>query len=225
MTAKFKLKIGIDILMTLGLLFLSGFQFWGDRAHEWAGAGMFVLFILHHMLNLNWYRNLFRGTYTWLRGVQTLIDLLLFATMAAQMYSGIILSRYVFDFLPIEGGMALARRLHILGAYWGFLLMSLHLGMHWNMILGMLRKWMGQRMASKGGRMVAVILGCGIAAYGVWVLVKRDFITYLFLRSEFVFMDYGEPLAMFYGDYLAVMGVGVFVAYYGGKMLKGLRIW
>lgn len=102
------------------------------------------------MLNLNWYRNLFRGTYTWLWGVQTLIDLLLFAAMAAQMYSGIILFRYVFDFLPIEGGMALARRLHILGAYWGFLLMSLHLGMHWNMILGMLRKWMGQRTASKG---------------------------------------------------------------------------
>lgn len=225
MTAKFKLKIGIDILMILGLLFLSGFQFWGDRAHEWVGAGMFVLFILHHMLNLNWYKNLFRGTYTWLRGVQTLIDLLLFDAMAAQMYSGIILSRYVFDFLPIEGGMALARRLHILGAYWGFLLMSLHLGMHWNMILGMLRKWMGQRRASKGGRMIAAILGCGIVVYGVWVLVKRDFITYLFLRSEFVFMDYGEPLAVFYGDYLAVMGLGVFVAYYGGKMLKGLQIW
>lgn len=60
--------------------------------------------------------------------------------------------------------------------------------------------------------------------YGVWVLVKRDFITYLFLRSEFVFMDYGEPLAVFYGDYLAVMGLGVFAAYCGGKMLKGLRM-
>lgn len=36
--------------------------------------------------------------------------------------------------------MSFARRLHILGAYWGFLLMSRHLGLHWNMIIGMLRK-------------------------------------------------------------------------------------
>ena len=43
-------KIVIDILMTLLLLFLMGYQFWGDAAHEWAGAGMFALFIIHHLL-------------------------------------------------------------------------------------------------------------------------------------------------------------------------------
>ena len=47
--------------------------------------------------------------------------------MAVLMYSSIVLSRYVFAFLPIERGLALARRLHILGSYWGFLMMSLHL--------------------------------------------------------------------------------------------------
>ena len=47
--------------MTLGLLFLMGYQFWQDAAHEWAGAGMFLLFLLHHVLNGNWYRTLLRG--------------------------------------------------------------------------------------------------------------------------------------------------------------------
>ena len=37
-------------------------------------------------------------------------------------------------------GPAFARRLHILGSYWGFLLMSLHLGLHWNAVLGMVKK-------------------------------------------------------------------------------------
>lgn len=54
-------RITVDVLMTLGLLFLMGYQFWGDAAHEWAGAGMFLLFILHHILNRRWYRVLFRG--------------------------------------------------------------------------------------------------------------------------------------------------------------------
>ena len=47
MKPKAKVKIAVDVLMTLGMLFLMGYQFWGDVAHEWAGAGMFVLFILH----------------------------------------------------------------------------------------------------------------------------------------------------------------------------------
>ena len=64
MKAKARLKIIIDVLMTLALLFLMGYQFWGDVAHEWVGAGMFVLFILHHVLNSSWYKSLFRGAWT-----------------------------------------------------------------------------------------------------------------------------------------------------------------
>lgn len=36
--------------------------------------------------------------------------------------------------------MALARRFHILGSYWGFLLMNVHLGLHWNMVIRMAQK-------------------------------------------------------------------------------------
>lgn len=44
-------KIIVDVLMTLVLLFLMGYQFWGEAAHEWAGAGMLLLFLAHHFLN------------------------------------------------------------------------------------------------------------------------------------------------------------------------------
>ena len=47
---KSKLKLAVDILMTLTLLFLMGYQLWGESAHEWAGAFMLVLFIAHHAL-------------------------------------------------------------------------------------------------------------------------------------------------------------------------------
>lgn len=41
-----------------------GYQFWGETAHEWIGAGMFFLFIAHHILNFSWYRSILKGTYT-----------------------------------------------------------------------------------------------------------------------------------------------------------------
>ena len=64
MKPKTAVKIAVDVLMTLALLFLMGYQFWQDAAHEWVGAGMFLLFILHHILNGSWYRSICKGKYT-----------------------------------------------------------------------------------------------------------------------------------------------------------------
>lgn len=223
MKPKSILKFTVDIMMTVLLLFLMGYQFWGETAHEWIGAGMFFLFIAHHILNFSWYRSIFKGKYTAVRVVTLCIDLLVLLAMLMQMYSGIVMSRYVFDFIPINGGMSLARRLHILGAYWGFLLMSLHLGLHWNMILGMLRKAAGIKSKAKSRSIIAFIIGLAIAGYGVWAFISRDFLTYLFLKSEFVFLDYNEPKILFTIDYLALMGLCIFIAHYGTKLIRKFK--
>lgn len=55
MKTKMKIKILIDFLMTISLLFLMAYQITGQNLHEWLGAGMLVLFIIHNILNLKWY--------------------------------------------------------------------------------------------------------------------------------------------------------------------------
>lgn len=122
------LKLTVDIVMTILLFLLMTYELVGQAAHEWIGIGMFLLFILHHILNRSWSRNLFKGKYTAFRMAQTVIVVLVLASMAGSMVSGVILSRYVLSFLPIKGGRAFARTLHMLSAYWGFVFMSLHLG-------------------------------------------------------------------------------------------------
>lgn len=216
-----KIKMTIDVLMTAALLFLMGYQFWGETAHEWVGAGMFVLFLLHHILNGSWHKNLFRGKYSPMRIFLTVIDVLTLLSMIAQMYSGIVLSRHVFAFLPIESGLAFARRLHILGSYWGFLLMSLHLGLHWNMVLGAVKRKFP--VTSQRVHYLSVGIGLAVALYGAWVFVKRDFAIYMFLQSEFVFMDYEEAKVLFYLDYLSLMGTCIFISHYVGKLLRSLK--
>ena len=110
---KKKSKLAVDILMTLTLLFLMGYQLWGETAHEWAGAFMLVLFLAHHVLNTAWHRNLFRGKYTRVRILTSAVDLALFVVMICLMVSGITMSRHVFAFLPISGGMGTARLVHM----------------------------------------------------------------------------------------------------------------
>ncbi len=80
-----KLKKAVDVMMTAALLFLMGYQFWGGKAHEWAGAGIFVLFAAHHILNWRWYRNLFRGKYSPMRIFQAGVDVLTFLSMVVLM--------------------------------------------------------------------------------------------------------------------------------------------
>ena len=216
-----KLKRIVDVLMTAALLILMGYQFWGEKAHEWVGAGTFVLFVAHHILNRGWYRSLFLGKYSPRRIFQVCVDMLTLLSMSALMYSGIVLSRHVFAFLPIESGLALARRLHILGSYWGFVLMSLHLGLHWNMVLGLFQR--KSKAVSRSLRRTGFILGSAAALYGAWVFVKRNFFTYLFLRSEFVFLDYEESKILYYMDYLCLMGLFIFISHYTGKFLRLLK--
>ena len=224
MKPKARLKVGIDILMTLLLLFLMGYQFWGDAAHEWAGAGMFALFIIHHLLNGSWHKNLIRGKYNLSRILMLVINILLFADMLGLMISGIMLSNHVFAFLGISGGMSFARLLHMASSYWGFMLMSLHLGLHWGKILGMIRRAGKERKEASGTvKMFLRILGTVIAVYGLTMFIRRDLLTYMLIRTQFVFLDFNEPVPLFYIDCLAMMGTFIWIAYWLSALTCGKR--
>lgn len=222
MKPKAILKIAIDVLMTLNLLFLMGYQFWGEIAHEWAGAGMFLLFVIHHILNGNWYKVLFRGKCSPFRIFQLIVDLLAFLAMVGLIISAVMLSNHVFAFLNIQGGMSFARLTHMAASHWGFILMALHLGLHWGMFIGIAKKTMKLKNPSRMRKVILPILGSGIAVYGLTVFLRRNLLTYMLLQTQFVFLDFGESIPLFYLDYLAMMGTFIFLAYYISKLLRKL---
>ncbi len=218
MKPKMALKITSDIVMTIAMLLLMAHALVGQTAHEWLGAGMFLLFILHHILNFKWSKNLLKGKYTAFRVAQTVIAVSVFAVMVGLMVSGIVLSRHVFHFLQISGGRSLARTVHMLCSYWGFVLMSLHLGLHWTMMMAMARK-----LTKQPSRIRRIVLGCLaalIAGYGVYAFVAQDIGSYMFLKNQFVFFDFDEPLILFFLDYIAVMGLFVCIGHYLAVRLR-----
>lgn len=218
MKSKWIVRILADIGMTVVLLLLMAYSLIGERMHEWIGCSMFALFVIHHVLNIKWCRNLFRGRYTPFRIVQTLLVALMLCSMIGSMVSGIVLSRHVFADLPIEVGSAWARTVHMICAYWGFVFMSLHLGLHWNIMMGMGKKLF--RKPSKVHSWIARSIAFTIAAYGVYAFGVRQIGEYMLLKTPFVFFDFDEPLFFFYLDYLAVMGLFVCIGHYGSKLLK-----
>jgi len=220
MTPKLKFKITLDILLTVLLPVLMAHMLTGQKVHEWVGALMFTLFILHNVLNANWYLNLFRGKYTPQRILQTVINLMVFAAVLGLMISGIMMSRHVFSFLPINDGMSFARKLHMLSAYWGLMLMSLHLGLHWKMIIGIVHKSLGVQSAPYRYKAVLRLIAILIAAYGVYAFVKNDIASYLLLKNEFAFFDSEQSAMLFFAEYLSMMELFACVAYYFLMLLQ-----
>ncbi len=216
MKTKAKVKIIVDILMTALLMFAMGYQFWGDKAHEYFGIAMFVLFIFHHILNLSWHKNLFKGRYNRQRIITLTVDILVLLSMLCQMISGIVISKYAFAFLNISNGITIARKAHIVSAYLGFILMSIHIGLHLNMIVAMIKRNKPNKLMSK----ISTVLSSLFSIYGIYAFFNRDFLGNIFLKNEFVFLNYDEPKIFFYIDFIAVMWLFIFLTYSASKLIK-----
>ena len=221
MRAKQILKIAVDVAMTIALLLLMAYELIGQAAHEWLGIGVFTLFVLHHILNRHWHRGVFKGRYTAMRWMQTTLVILILLTMCGSMVSGILLSRYALSFLPFNGGGAFARNVHMLSAYWGFVLMSLHLGFHWNMVVRMVKILVTK--PSKLRKYILRSISLLIAGYGVYAFFKRDIGSYMILANQFVFFDFEEPFLWFLLDYMACMGTCISIGHYGSALFKNVK--
>lgn len=218
-----KIKTAIDILMTVTLLLLMAYQTVGQELHEWFGVGMLVLFTVHNILNIKWYGTLFKGRYKPLRIFGTILNFAVLAAIIMLGYSGVVMSRHLFAFLNISKGMALARSMHLCVSYWGFVLMSLHLGFHWGMIIGIFRR------LTKGKKLPVLmwimrVIAAEIAVYGAVCFIKADIFSYMFLKNDFAFFDFEKSAVAVFAEYIAMMTLWVFVGHYAARGLGKLGI-
>ncbi|MCD7906436.1 MAG: hypothetical protein LUH04_01825 [Clostridium sp.] len=94
--------------------------------------------------------------------------------------------------------------------------MSVHLGLHLDMMAGKIVK---NGHVPAGARVITGILGL----YGIYALFKRRIPSYLFLRNQFVFFDFGEAVFFFLFDYLAVMILFAAIGHGAVNLAKGIQ--
>lgn len=214
MKASVKFKICVDVTMTAALYACMAYMLVGEEAHEWIGSGLALLFVLHNALNRKWYAALLTGRYTPLRAFQTAVNLLCLASMAAAAVSGAAMSRYLYDIPFLSGGASLARTVHMLAAYWGYCFISLHLGLHWSMMLGMMKNAAAPQRAPRWVTPLLRTAGAAAALLGAHALMRHSLLDYMFLRNQFVFFDTERPLYLFFLDYAAIMALWAWLAHY-----------
>lgn len=195
MNTKQKVRLAVDLGMTVLLPLLMAYSLVGETAHEWLGIAMAALFLLHQLLNLGWYKGLFQGRYTVFRIALTVVNILLLADFLLLFYSGLDLSKHLLPMLPELGSASLSRVLHLSGSHWGLVLMSVHLGLHMHRFATLFQKQ----------KRIWLAVTCLTACYGVYAFVANEFLSYLLPASEYLFFDGSRPLARLLADSCAIM--------------------
>lgn len=204
-----KIRMILDITMTIMFIILMGYYITGNTVHEILGTITFVLFIIHNILNIKWYKSIFKGKHGFQRTFHIIINLLLFIAMIGMMISGIMISAKVFSFLNIQTTM-FARKLHMISTSWGFVLMSIHVGLH---IAGIMNK-LNNKMKNNTFEYVyyfAIILMIGI---GVYSFISNKVYEDMFLLSDFKFYNYDQSSIIFYLKYVMILICIALVIYF-----------
>ena len=198
---KRSIKLAVDILMFAAFCYLTGYHPGaGVLAHGVVGITLFALFIAHHLLNLIWYKALPKGNYTPTRCLFVVVNFAFLADMILMAASSVLMSELVFASSPFHSTQ-FARSLHVMSSAWGFVLMSLHLGLHTHAPLCKLER----KCQSKLSRVLYSTLSVAVFALGIVCFAKSGVAGKLIDKTSW--LSHGNP-AVFYAQLLLSVASG-----------------
>jgi hypothetical protein len=211
-------RLALDLLAVTLLLIAFVYNWVGNATHEVMGSALFLLLISHNAFNRRWYGTIAktsRGT----RGmISKVINLALLATMLVLLVTSVIISQTVFSSLPLTSSFTV-RQLHTMAGYLAVLIVSVHLGMSWALILATVRAKLGIETESWVVTWFLRAVALLIAVCGINALFALRVGSKLSMQAP---MDFGSfqlsaPALIFH--HIAIVGLGTSVTYYVLKLV------
>ncbi|MED4169735.1 DUF4405 domain-containing protein [Priestia megaterium] len=213
------IRLVIDLVMTVLMLVAMAYHVTGNTIHEVVGIVLFILFIVHNILNRRWYKMIIKGTYNVRRILKIMINLLFLVSMVVVMISSVPISRDIFPYFSINNDMVV-RQIHVLTAYWGFIFMAVHIGVSWGTIINAVRKMTGITGMSRIRTIVLRVLAVLIVIYGVQTSFERDLGSKLIIYDPFGSYILDNSAMGFLIDYLSIMGIYICGTHYALKFVR-----
>ena len=204
----------IDVALTVTLLLLMAFQVTEQLAHEWLGIAMFALTVAHQILNRKFYAAIFKGKYNALRILQLTVNCLLLLSFVCTALSGMMMSRFATPFMNGILPSSIVRQGHLAMSHWSFVLMGLHLGLHFGMITSKLK--------NKTARIILGIVMTAISVFGFYLFFKSDMLSYMLFKNPFAFLDYEKAWWLVILENLAMLLAWGFAAYLLSLFLRSV---
>lgn len=182
-------KIYLDAAIFVLFILVMSFHFLPRVLHEILGLVMAATVFIHLVLNRHWIFSLVRANRTSRKKFSILINFLLLASFLVTLVTGIFISNYVFSevvSLELRRNVTI-HLLHHSASYLMMILIGIHLGLHWQEILGRVIRRFALRKNSIGYKIlcrvaVAILICAGIYdsflnQVGDRILMKHIFAT------------------------------------------------
>lgn len=160
----------------------------GQTVHEWLGIVMTVGFVLHQIQNRKWYAAAFGRKRTKPAKKRIVFNLALDLCFVLTAVSGILMSRRALPIFYVGSLVATSRALHLAFSRWTFILMGVHLGLHW-------RQMLPKDMRSKALKWILNLAAFAAAIAGVVLMARSSMFDEMFFRTAFAFFDYSASAA------------------------------
>lgn len=211
-------------LVTGGLLLAAlAYDWLGNLAHELIGTVMFGLLVAHNTFNRRWYGPAVRKGGRDLRGWLNIATIAaLAAVMLILLASSIVISRSLFSALPVTSSFG-ARQLHAQAAYWALMIVAVHVGMRWSMIMTFTRSWLRLGTPSACRTWIMRVVALSIAAYGIHSWKEVGTGSRLLAEMTLSFWNFEEAALHFFLHQGAVAGLIICVTHYTIAFLQRLK--
>ena len=214
MRRHFASKLSLDLAMLGCLLAGLAYPLTGAAAHEIVGLLFFVLCGIHIFINRAWFVRCGRSLRSPHQRGNAVVNLALVALLVVFVASSVFQSQTLFPVFFDDQTLG-TRKIHTTLAWWGFVLIGIHIGMHWNVISAALRTWTGVGVSGPA-RVLSFFVALALAGYGISVGIARDVPAKLLGLTSFDYWDFETAATEYFLDYAAllatlIMGTTVFM--------------
>jgi Domain of unknown function (DUF4405) len=210
----FRLRLLLDFL-AVGLVIACLAYWWLDNlSHELFGTALFALVITHNVFNRRWYGAVSKGRRDPVRIFNVVTIICLAVAMLIMLVTSLLISRDVFHFMSLDRAFAV-REVHMFAGYWLLLIIAIHLGTRWAVVMNVFGVMSGLQGRSPFRTTLARVLALAIAAWGVESSFEMAFGSKLMLTYTLDMWDFTESTLGFLLNYGSIVGLYASITHYG----------
>lgn len=217
-----RLRILLDFV-AVGLFIACLAYWWLDNlSHELFGTFLFVLIIIHNVFNRRRYGKIAQSVVDLPRMINVVMIVSLAIGMIIMLATSLMISRDLFRFTAVGGAFAV-REIHMFAAYWVLLIMAVHLGTRWQVVMSVARGFTGMQQPSALRSTVLRLIALAIAAWGIKSSSEMAFGAKLMLTYSLDMWDFNESTIRFFLNYGSIVGLCAVLPHYALIALRRLR--
>lgn len=222
MNGIFRVRLILDFI-EVGLIVACLAYWWLDNlSHELFGTALFVLVIAHNVFNRRWFGSVAKRKMDAVRVINLVTIACLAAAMMIMLVTSLLISRDLFPYAAL-GGVFAIREIHMFTGYWVLLIVALHLGTRWQIVMNVCRGLVGISSQNVCRTVILRLAVVVIVAWGARSSAEMAFGSKLSLSYSLDMWDFNESTLGFFANYGAIVGMLAAATHYGLTVSQNLR--